>query len=144
VAAIALATVLVFFAVGYYARGGGSEPAGPAGLGGASVTTSPRAPGAVDTPRSSLAGVVVADLPAEGRATLALIDRGGPFPYAQDGTVFGNLEGHLPRRARGYYREYTVPTPGARDRGARRLIAGRSGDLYYTDDHYASFRQVLR
>jgi ribonuclease T1 len=144
VAAIALATVLVFFAVGYYARGGGSEPAGPAGLGGASVTTSPRGTGAVDTPRSSLAGVAVADLPVEGRATLALIDRGGPFPYAQDGSVFGNLEGHLPRRARGYYREYTVPTPGARDRGARRLIAGRSGDLYYTDDHYASFRQVLR
>jgi ribonuclease T1 len=98
----------------------------------------------VGTPRSSLAGVAVAELPAEGRATLALIDRGGPFPYAQDGSVFGNLEGHLPRRARGYYREYTVPTPGERDRGARRLIAGRNGDLYYTDDHYASFRQVLR
>jgi ribonuclease T1 len=98
----------------------------------------------VDTPRSSLAGVAVAELPAEGRATLALIDRGGPFPYAQDGSVFGNLEGHLPRRTRGYYREYTVPTPGERDRGARRLIAGRNGDLYYTDDHYASFRQVLR
>jgi ribonuclease T1 len=83
-------------------------------------------------------------LPAEARVTLALIDRGGPYPYARDGVVFGNFEGHLPRHQRGYYREYTVPTPGSGDRGARRIVTGRGGEIYYTDDHYESFRAVLR
>ncbi|MEV5801248.1 ribonuclease domain-containing protein [Streptomyces collinus] len=83
-------------------------------------------------------------LPAEARRTLALIDRGGPFPYARDGIVFGNLEGLLPGHPRGYYHEYTVPTPGAPDRGARRLVTGQGGEIYYTDDHYTSFRAVLR
>ncbi|WP_333775196.1 ribonuclease domain-containing protein [Streptomyces sp. IBSBF 3136] len=83
-------------------------------------------------------------LPAEARRTLVLIDRGGPFPYARDGIVFGNLERLLPQHARGYYHEYTVPTPGAHDRGARRLVTGRGGEIYYTDDHYNSFRAVLR
>ncbi|MBO4256829.1 ribonuclease domain-containing protein [Streptomyces griseorubiginosus] len=90
------------------------------------------------------ATVGVARLPAEARQTLALIDRGGPFPYARDGVVFGNFEGLLPRHERGYYHEYTVPTPGSRDRGARRLVTGRGGDIYYTDDHYKSFRAVRR
>ncbi|MVO87477.1 ribonuclease N [Streptomyces sp. p1417] len=88
--------------------------------------------------------VPAARLPAEARQTLRLIDRGGPFPYAKDGTVFGNFEGELPREARGYYREYTVRTPGERDRGARRLVTGREDETYYTEDHYASFRAVLR
>ncbi|MEU4037648.1 ribonuclease domain-containing protein [Streptomyces collinus] len=83
-------------------------------------------------------------LPAEARHTLALIDRGGPFPYARDGIVFGNLERLLPGHPRGYYHEYTVPTPGAHDRGARRLVTGQGGEIYYTDDHYNSFRAVLR
>ncbi|WEO98593.1 ribonuclease domain-containing protein [Streptomyces sp. FXJ1.172] len=83
-------------------------------------------------------------LPAEARRTLALIDKGGPFPYAKDGVVFGNFEGHLPGRPRGYYHEYTVRTPGSRDRGARRIVTGRGGEIYYTDDHYNSFRAVLR
>ncbi|CAL9384938.1 ribonuclease domain-containing protein [Streptomyces sp. enrichment culture] len=91
-----------------------------------------------------MATVRVSDLPAEARETLALIDRGGPFPYERDGTVFGNFEGLLPDRERGYYREYTVRTPGERDRGARRLVTGRGGEVYYTDDHYDSFRAVLR
>lgn len=85
-------------------------------------------------------------LPAEARETLALIRRGGPFPYAKDGTVFQNREGLLPRRPRGYYTEYTVRTPGARNRGARRIVAGgdptRSGEYWYTDDHYQSFRRI--
>jgi ribonuclease T1 len=85
----------------------------------------------------------VAALPPEARETLALILAGGPFPYQKDGAAFGNREGLLPRRTRGYYREYTVPTPGARDRGARRIVAGRGGELYYTDDHYRSFRRIL-
>lgn len=83
-------------------------------------------------------------LPAEARQTLALIDKGGPFPYARDGVVFGNLERLLPRHQRGYYHEYTVRTPGSHDRGARRIVTGQGGEIYYTDDHYNSFRAVLR
>jgi ribonuclease T1 len=94
--------------------------------------------------------VQAAELPAEGRATLTLIRRGGPFPHRKDGSVFGNFERLLPDRPRGYYLEYTVPTPGARDRGARRIVAGQgstgnvrtSGEYYYTDDHYRSFRKI--
>jgi len=81
-------------------------------------------------------------LPAEAAATITLIQRGGPFPHRQDGSVFGNREQRLPSRKRGYYREYTVETPGAGNRGARRIITG--GDppqaWYYTSDHYESFR----
>ena len=81
-------------------------------------------------------------LPAEARATIGLIQRGGPFPHRQDGSVFGNREQRLPQRSRGYYREYTVDTPGLSHRGARRIVTG--GDppeaWYYTDDHYDSFR----
>jgi ribonuclease T1 len=87
--------------------------------------------------------VRVGELPPEARATLALIQKGGPFPYARDGVVFNNREGQLPKRSRGYYHEYTVPTPGARDRGARRIVAGQAGELYYTDDHYRSFRRIV-
>ncbi|MGB3392596.1 MAG: ribonuclease [Stenotrophomonas sp.] len=81
-------------------------------------------------------------LPREARDTIALIQRGGPFPHRQDGSVFGNREQRLPQRPRGYYREYTVETPGLRHRGARRIVTG--GDppdaWYYSDDHYESFR----
>jgi ribonuclease T1 len=84
----------------------------------------------------------VEELPREARETLALIRQGGPFPYRKDGIVFGNRERRLPARSSGYYREYTVPTPGARDRGARRIIAGGSGEYYYTSDHYNTFRRI--
>lgn len=84
----------------------------------------------------------LAELPPEARHTLELIRKKGPYPYAKDGAVFGNREGRLPRQRRGYYREYTVKTPGARDRGARRIVAGKRGELYYTDDHYRSFRRI--
>lgn len=90
----------------------------------------------------SIPDIAVAESPAEARNTLALIRKGGPFPYERDGTVFGNFEKRLPAQARGYYREYTVKTPGARDRGARRIIAGRQGEYYYTGDHYASFKRI--
>jgi guanyl-specific ribonuclease Sa len=83
-------------------------------------------------------------LPPEAVETLQLIERGGPYPYSRDGVTFQNRERRLPERPRGYYREYTVPTPGERDRGARRIVTG--GDppevYYYTDDHYRSFRKV--
>lgn len=96
------------------------------------------------TPVSGLPTIAAKELPKEAITTLSLIDAGGPFPYDKDGSVFGNLEKLLPQRPRGYYREYTVPTPGSRDRGARRLVVGSDGDVYYTADHYESFRQVLR
>ena len=89
------------------------------------------------------ADVPVAELPIEAHATLELIQAGGPFPYRQDGRVFGNRERLLPRKPRGYYREYTVRTPGAPDRGARRIVAGSDGEYYYTDDHYRSFRRII-
>lgn len=91
-----------------------------------------------------MATVPESRLPAEARTTLGLIDKGGPFPYAKDGAVFGNFERELPRQSRGYYHEYTVSTPGERDRGARRIVTGRSHETYYTDDHYESFKAVLR
>ncbi|WP_405838081.1 ribonuclease domain-containing protein [Streptomyces sp. NBC_01518] len=90
------------------------------------------------------ATVKLSQLPAEARQTVALIDKGGPFPYAKDGVVFGNYEKLLPEQKRGYYHEYTVRTPGSRDRGARRIVTGQDGEIYYTDDHYKSFRTVLR
>ncbi len=83
-----------------------------------------------------------ADLPPEGRTTLALIKSGGPFPYSKDGTVFNNYEGLLPERPGGYYHEYTVITPGSHDRGARRIVTGGNGEYYYTDDHYRSFKLI--
>jgi ribonuclease T1 len=86
--------------------------------------------------------VTLTELPAEARATVALIRKGGPYPYARDGTVFANREARLPPQKRGYYREYTVKTPGERTRGARRVISGAAGDLWYTDDHYNSFRRI--
>jgi len=88
--------------------------------------------------------IAVEKLPGEARQTLALIEKNGPFPYPRDGAVFGNREGLLPKRERGYYREYTVKTSGAHDRGARRIVAGRAGEYYYTDDHYRSFRRIIR
>jgi len=94
--------------------------------------------------------ISLAALPAEAHVVLARIKAGGPFAYARDGSVFGNREKLLPARSRGYYREYTVQTPGARDRGARRIVAGAgtagdvrsSGEYYYSDDHYNSFRRI--
>ena len=88
------------------------------------------------------AEVRLEELPPEARATLALIKSDGPFPYAQDGRVFANREKQLPLQSRGYYREYTVKTPGARDRGARRIVTGSGGEYYYSADHYRSFRRI--
>lgn len=83
-------------------------------------------------------------LPAEARDVIKRIDDGGTFQYRQDGVTFQNRERLLPAESSGYYREYTVATPGTADRGARRLILGRKGELYYTPDHYRSFLWVLR
>ena len=96
---------------------------------------------------SESSAVTLAELPAEARQTEQLIRAGGPFAYAKDGTVFGNRERQLPQQTRGYYREYTVKTPGSRDRGARRIVCGGLKPMqpqacYYTADHYASFKRI--
>lgn len=83
------------------------------------------------------------DLPLEAIDTLDLVAQGGPYPFRQDDGVFQNREGHLPDEPDGHYREYTVITPGSDDRGARRIVAGAEGGLYYTDDHYDSFREIV-
>jgi ribonuclease T1 len=92
--------------------------------------------------RADAPPVAIAELPPEARRTLEIIKHGGPFRYKNDGSIFGNRERRLPQRSHGYYREYTVPTPGARDRGARRIVAGRHAEYYYTDDHYDTFRRI--
>lgn len=81
-------------------------------------------------------------LPREAQITINLIYKGGPFPYRQDGTIFRNREKRLPPAPVGYYREYTVPTPGSPNRGARRLVTGQGNEIYYTGDHYRSFVRV--
>ena len=113
------------------------------------VTGAPlaQARGAVDGTSPVAATIRIVDLPRQGQETYERIRQGGPFPYSKDGTVFGNRERLLPTGKRGYYREYTVRTPGSRDRGARRIVCG--GPLrvphacYYTADHYASFRKIV-
>ncbi|MCF8209558.1 MAG: ribonuclease [Rhodoferax sp.] len=93
------------------------------------------------------ASIAQSSLPAQGIETYARIHQGGPFPYEKDGTVFGNRERLLPAQKRGYYREYTVKTPGAKNRGQRRIVCGgpaKAPDAcYYTADHYASFRKIV-
>ncbi len=99
---------------------------------------------ATATPDDGLPTIAFDNLPRQARDTIRLIDNGGPFPYRQDGAVFQNRERLLPSRSSGYYHEYTVITPGESDRGARRIIAGAGGELYYTADHYDSFKRVVR
>ena len=95
-----------------------------------------------------ISSVAFATLPAEAQATDRLIRAGGPFPYPKDGVVFGNRERVLPVKPRGHYREYTVKTPGARDRGARRIVCGgqpptRPEACFYTGDHYTTFALIV-
>jgi ribonuclease T1 len=99
-------------------------------------------PAAAPANASGLAAISESALPVEARKTLALIRKGGPYSYSQDDQAFGNFERILPRKASGYYREYTVPTPGESDRGARRIVAGAGGEKYYTQDHYDSFKFI--
>lgn len=86
--------------------------------------------------------IVVSALPREARETLLLIKQGGPYPYKRDGVVFRNFEKRLPKKQRGYYHEYTVKTPGARNRGARRIVCGHISECYYTSDHYETFKLI--
>ena len=111
---------------------------------GAAVTLAPVVVSARQLPDTAAnPPISLAELPPQGRATYALIHEGGPFPYKRDGVVFGNRERSLPPRPRGYYREYTVETPGLGHRGARCIVIGGQPPAvyYYSDDHYDSFRR---
>lgn len=91
----------------------------------------------------ALADISVKDLPAEARDALTLIEKGGPYPFDRDGIVFGNFEKRLPVKERGYYNEFTVKTPGIKHRGARRIVTGKGGEKYYSDDHYKTFKRIV-
>ncbi|WP_426765807.1 ribonuclease domain-containing protein [Pseudarthrobacter sp. 1G09] len=143
-AALVVVAVLVFGGQGVLGQlTEGTTTAPTTGAAAASASASPAqsrpAPAPARKNPSALPAIRESQLPAEGRRVLALIRAGGPYRYSQDDQAFGNFEGILPRRDRGYYREYTVPTPGESDRGARRIVAGADGEKYYTGDHYESF-----
>ncbi|MET3952906.1 ribonuclease domain-containing protein [Arthrobacter sp. UYEF36] len=138
----ALLALLVGLAVLVFVLAGVPETGtAPSGAG----TTSASVPAASPAPAnpSGLPEVKASELPAEARQTLALIARAGPYPFTRDGATFGNFERILPRKSSGYYKEYTVRTPGESDRGARRIVAGQSGEKYYTPDHYNSFTFII-
>ena len=108
-----------------------------------------RSPAFSSLPGSAVASVAYSGLPVQGQEVMSQIRQGGPFRYEKDGTVFGNRERLLPGQKRGYYREYTVPTPGLNHRGARRIVCGGQrprapDDCYYTEDHYSSFRLIVQ
>lgn len=130
----ALVLVALLVGLGWWLQDGRQE-AGP--------SPEPESAAAVAAPAVFPPAGMPAFLPAEARATLARMQSNGPFPHPQDGALFGNREGHLPQRARGFYREYTVETPGLGHRGARRIVTGGTPPrvYYYSDDHYESFRQ---
>lgn len=131
---VALVALVSALAIGYGIRAADS---GDAGSGNPSASPT-------STRSVSRAGTVaLSSLPPQVAATVRLIESGGPFPYPRDdGVVFHNAEHQLPGESEGYYREYTVPTPGSDDRDARRLVTGRDGGYWYTDNHYGSFRRV--
>jgi ribonuclease T1 len=97
---------------------------------------------AAQNAHANLAMIGVAEMPQEARDTLRTIKQGGPFAYSRDGVVFSNYERILPKHTRGYYHEYTVKTPGAHNRGARRIICGPLPECYYTADHYKTFKRI--
>jgi len=138
---VVLAWVVVRAAQGPPAPG---APDSPARAGRVATSTTPGGTGRAATdPVSGLPWVAESSLPPEARHTLALIRAGGPFPYPRsDNQAFANRERLLPAEPRGYYREFTVVTPGSSDRGPRRIIAGGGGERYWTADHYASFRRI--
>ena len=109
----------------------------------ATDTSAPTVSAPPVTQASDLPPIGLEELPGEAIETLQLVAQGGPFPYDRDGATFQNREGLLPEQPEGYYREYTVPTPGSDDRGARRLIVGAGNEVYYTEDHYDSFRELV-
>ncbi|MGN6186878.1 MAG: ribonuclease domain-containing protein [Thermoanaerobaculia bacterium] len=146
IAPILAAFIAIFFAV-WHQRANAPKPATTA-----PPVAAPSTPAPVPAPApathvetratTSPLDAIAADERAEVEKVIALIEKGGPFPHAKDGTVFSNRENRLPQQPRGYYREYTVETPGASNRGARRIVRGRNGETYYTNDHYESFIRI--
>jgi ribonuclease T1 len=137
---VALIVLLLILGIGYAVqatRDGGGKSAPSTSQSSGRTNSGPS--GSPSTPNGAVA---LSTLPAQARTTVQLIQSKGPFPYSQDGVVFRNAEGHLPKKAGSYYHEYTVVTPGESDRGARRIITGSSGEYYYTADHYDSFVRV--
>ena len=142
--------VVVAVIVGYllWTRAGDFGSALPDSAAATSTTTTTSTDGAkvvtIDA-ETGLPWIDGADLPSQGRAVLASIDRGGPYPYSQDGGTFTNAEKLLPLKAKGFYTEYTVKLPSSSDRGPVRIIMGGKGQWYlWTDDHYASFSRIRR
>lgn len=119
---------------------GAAQGPGSGSSGSAAPTPAAVAPA---SPTTDLPTVTFDELPPQAATTLALIGNGGPYPYPKDGVTFQNRERILPAQKTGFYQEYTVTTPGSSDRGARRIITGRDGSRFYTDDHYASFHEVV-
>jgi ribonuclease T1 len=144
--------LVVLLAIGAWWLQSSNDDDGPAAPTSSASSSSSAAQQRPSTPQpdaeiddtSGLPLVDLADLPPEAAAVVTLIDQGGPFAYDKDGSTFGNYEGLLPDRPGGYYREYTVETPGSYDRGARRIIGGADGELYWTEDHYESFEVIRR
>lgn len=133
--------VTTLLAVATLAGCAGQSQGGGAGSSPGGATSSVRLAPATAT--SDLPTITVSELPPQGVATLELIAVGGPFPYSRDGVTFENRERILPKQPSGFYQEYTVPTPGESDRGARRIVTGDDGSRFYTADHYDSFEEVI-
>ncbi|MFD9124758.1 ribonuclease [Kitasatospora sp. NPDC059571] len=154
--AIVAAAVYALNDHGHSASGSAAAPSGTAATTGRSPTGDPASASVRTLPtlgapatgsgwvpsNPALADVCRSRLPEQARDTLVLIARGGPYPYRSDGVVFENREGRLPRRAGGYYHEYTVTTPGSADRGTRRIVTGGAGEEFWTADHYGSFHEI--
>lgn len=142
-----LLVAAVILVVWFFTPAGQDDPESSGSSTTSSDTSSPSSPPASEgaDPESGLPLVDLADLPPEATEVVELIDAGGPFPEPDhDGGTFQNREDLLPDRPMGYYKEYTVPTPGEDDRGARRIVAGAEGELYWTGDHYSSFSRIVR
>ncbi|AKU18798.1 hypothetical protein VV02_10050 [Luteipulveratus mongoliensis] len=138
--AVIIGLLLLILVIVWGARSGSPDP-----MSTPSADNRTSATGTASTvPTSNLPTIAYDQLPPEAQRTLALIAKGGPYPYRQDGVTFQNRERGLPIQPRGYYKEFTVVTPGSKDRGARRVIKARDGTVFYTDDHYESFRRIKR
>ncbi len=139
-AVLAVAVLLLSVAL---VRGGGDSPGTKTDPGAPASTTSTAPTAGGTDSQTGLRWVELTALPSQAKDTVALIRKGGPFPFRQDGVVFSNREGVLPDHGRGYYHEYTVVTPGSSTRGARRIVTGDNDSVFfYTDDHYRTFRRV--
>ena len=139
---VVLGAVVALLTFYFFGTTPADEPSSPPATSSTSASTT--ASTSASPSSDGLPSVDLADLPPEAADTVQLIDDGGPYPYDQDDGVFGNFEGLLPDQPRGYYREYTVETPGSDDRGARRIVGGSQGELYWTADHYQSFERIER